>query len=68
MKKKDKATLQSMKPAELVRIIRDEKKKLAEYLINRYSKQSKNVREGTALKRKISVASTVLRAKEIIHE
>ncbi len=68
MKKKEKATLQSMKPAELVRTIRDEKKKLAEYHINRYSKQSKNARVGTAMKLKIAVASTVLRAKEIIHE
>jgi len=68
MKKKELSALHGMKPIELIKVIREEKQKLADYLINRYSKQSKNVHEAQAHKRKIAVASTVLRSKELSHE
>ena len=68
MKRKERTAIVNMKSTELVKMIGEEKRKLADYLINRYSKQSKNVREATAMKRKIAIAQTVLRAKELIHE
>lgn len=68
MKRKDVSAMHAMKPAELAKRIQEQKKKLAEYLVNRYSKQSKNVREGRAMKRTIAVLSSVLRLKELSHE
>jgi ribosomal protein L29 len=65
MKRKDLTTLREMKQTELVKAIAETKAKLAETLINRYSKQSKNVRETSALKKKIAVASTILHEKEL---
>jgi ribosomal protein L29 len=68
MKKKDIQNLQTMKSPELTKVIRETQAKLAEYLINRYSKQSKNVREGSNYRKKIAVASTILSQKELSHE
>lgn len=67
MKKKDKASLHSAKPAELTKIVREAKAKLAQIAVNRYSKQSKNVRETKSLRQKIAVSQTILRLKEL-HE
>ncbi len=61
MKKKDKTALQTMKPAELEKTIVETRIKLAQWKVNRYSKQSKNVRESRELRRKIAVAQTALR-------
>ena len=68
MKKKEKVQLQSMKAVELKKLVRETKDKLARFCINRYSKQSKNVREITAMKKKIAVAATFIREKELTHE
>ena len=68
MKKKEMNTIKAMKPVELVKVIRETTQKLAQYMVNRYSKQSKNVHEGTALRRKIAVLQTVLKQKELLHE
>jgi ribosomal protein L29 len=68
MKKKERTTMHAMKPVELTKIIRENTEKLAEYRVNRYSKQSKNVREGAAYRRKIAVAETILKQKELSHE
>ncbi|OGG31473.1 hypothetical protein A3A63_03575 [Candidatus Gottesmanbacteria bacterium RIFCSPLOWO2_01_FULL_46_9] len=68
MKKKDIQRLQMMKSPELVHVIQEAQTKLAEYLLNRYSKQSKNIREGSNLRKKIAVASTILSQKELSHE
>lgn len=68
MKKKDITAMHAMKNTELVKIIREEKQKLADYLVNRYSKQSKNVRQSKAMRQKIAVASGVLTMKELVHE
>ncbi len=68
MKKKEKTSLHTMNPEELGKVISESKTKLAQFLVNRYSKQSKNVHEGTMLRRKIAVASTIKRMKELTHE
>lgn len=68
MKKKDITALQAMKQPELVKMIRETKEKLAGFRITRYSKQSKNVREGREMRKKIAVASTIARLEEISHE
>lgn len=67
MKKKEIQSMHGMKETELVKLIREQKQKLADWSINRYSKQSKNAHEGTAYKRKIAVLSTALRVKELSH-
>jgi ribosomal protein L29 len=68
MKRKDLHTLREMKPTELVKAIAETKTKLAQIMINRYSKQSKNVREIRELRRKIAVGATILHEKELVHE
>ena len=68
MKRKDLNTLRDMKPTELVKAISETKHKLAEILVNRYSKQSKNSREGRLLARKIAIIETLIRQKELTHE
>jgi ribosomal protein L29 len=68
MKKKEQTSLKSMTDSELVKVREDAKTALAILTMNRFSKQSKNVREGRALRRKIAVVSTLLRQKELVHE
>jgi ribosomal protein L29 len=68
MKKKDIQSMRQMKQEELVKAMSETKDKLAKMLIDRYSKQSKNIREGRELRKKIAIASTILREKEITHE
>lgn len=57
-----------MTAAELTKVLVDAKTALAILVMNRYTKQSKNVHEGTALRRKIAYVSTLLRQKELVHE
>jgi len=68
MKTKEKQTLISMKREELEKVLTDAQNALAILLVNRYSKQSKNVREGSVLRRKIAIIETLLRQKELTHE
>lgn len=68
MKKKEKQTVSAMTRDELVKILKDAQSALDIYVIGRYSKQSKNTREGRLLKRKIAILSTLMRQKELIHE
>lgn len=68
MKIKEKQTLAAMKAEELGKVLADAQSALAIYTTGRYSKQSKNSREGRALKRKIAVIKTLLRQKELTHE
>jgi len=69
MKKKEKTSLKTMSAAELGKVLVDAKTALAiRQLADRYTKQSKNVHEAGALRRKIAVVSTLLRQKEIVHE
>lgn len=68
MKIKEKQTLTAMKKEELAKVLADSVNALAIYTIGRYSKQSKNVREGRALKRKIAIIKTLMHQKELLHE
>lgn len=68
MKAKAQTTLKSMTDKELVKVLLDAKTALAILTMNRYTKQSKNVREGKVLREKIAIVSTLLRQKEITHE
>ena len=68
MKKKEKASLQTMKPAELAKVISEAKLALMSMGVNRQTKPSKNVHESTKLRRKIAIASTIAHLKELKHE
>ena len=65
MKKNEKNQMHDMKHEELDSVIKETQKSLAEYLISRYSKQSKNVHIGRQMRRKIAVAKTIARVKEL---
>lgn len=67
MKKKEKTALQNMNDTELTKTVREARAKLAEWSVNRYSKQSKNVRESKTIRLKIAVARTYARVKELAH-
>ncbi len=68
MKKKEETSLKALSEKELGKVLVDAKTALAILVMNRYTKQSKNVHESTALRRKIAYVSTLLRQKEIAHE
>lgn len=68
MKVKEKQTLKAMKTDELAKVLADAQSALEIYVMGRYSKQSKNSREGRALSRKIAVVKTYIRQKELTHE
>ena len=68
MKKKEMTSIKAMTAKELKKVLADAKTALAILTMNRYTKQSKNVHEGTALRRKIAVVSSELRQKELTHE
>ncbi len=68
MKKKEIQAMHTMKLPELAKVIGETQMKLAEYMLNRYSKQSKNVREGSNYRKRIAIAKTILSQKELSHE
>jgi ribosomal protein L29 len=68
MKTKAQTALKAMTAVELLKVLVDAKTALAILTMNRYTKQSKNVREGKSLREKIAIVSTFLRQKEIVHE
>ena len=68
MKTKAQATLSSMTSQELTKVLIDAKMALAILTMNRYTKQSKNVREGKVLRQKIALVLTFLKQKELTHE
>jgi len=68
MKKKEETALKAMTAKELGKVLADATTALAILTMNRYTKQSKNVHEGTALRRKIAVVSGLVRQKELVHE
>ncbi len=57
-----------MTALELGKVLVDAKTALSIGAMNRYTKQSKNVREGRALREKIARVATLMRQKELIHE
>ncbi len=60
--------MKAMTVKEMEKVLTDARTALAILTMNRYTKQSKNVHEGTALRRKIAVVSGILRQKELTHE
>ncbi len=68
MKKKEKSSMQSMSDSELAKVISEAQAKLVQARVTRYSKPGRNVREGRALRRKIAVAASIQRYKELQHE
>jgi ribosomal protein L29 len=68
MKKKEMTSLKAMTALELGKVLADAKTALAIGVMNRYTKQSKNVREGRALRGKIACVATLIRQKELVHE
>ena len=68
MKTKARTSLQAMTEKELNKVLVDAKTALAIGVTNRHTKQSKNVREGRALREKITIVSTLIRQKEMTHE
>lgn len=68
MKTKAQTALKAMTAVELLKVLVDAKTALVILTMNRYTKQSKNVREGKSLREKIAIVSTFLRQKEIVHE
>lgn len=68
MKKKELTSIKAMTALELGKVLADAKTALAIGVMNRYTKQSKNVHEARALRRKIAVVSGILRQKELINE
>ena len=68
MKKKEETAIKAMTAPELGKVLADAKTALALLTMNRYTKQSKNVHEGTALRRKFAVVSGIFRQNELVHE
>lgn len=57
-----------MTVGELSKVLADAEGALKLYELGRFTKQSKNSREGRALKRKIAIIQTLRRQKELVHE
>lgn len=64
MKKKEKTAARAFTPAQLRAEAVATRKALASWRANRYSNQSKNVREGRALRNKLAVLLTLVSTKE----
>jgi ribosomal protein L29 len=67
MKKKDRQIIFQTDVIELKKQARELEKALAAGEVNRYTNQSKNVRERKNLRRKLAVIRTVIRQKELAH-
>lgn len=65
MKKKEKASLHGMTVDELGKRIKEMQDKLVSYNVDRYTKQSKNLREGKMLRKHIAILKTLVRQKEL---
>lgn len=65
MKIKEKTSLHQATETQLKKQILDLEKSLAGIMANRYTKQSKNVREARQLRHKLAVMKTILHQKEL---
>ncbi len=66
MKLKDKQQLASLSKTELMTQVRDLKKQMKEIELNKYIKQTKNVRAITALRLKVAMMKTRLNEEIVI--
>jgi len=60
--------IKAMSVAELDKQVREVREKLTAIAFDRYTKQSKNLRETKSLRQKFAVMLTVQKEKEPIHE
>lgn len=67
MKGKDVRDIAKLKPDELHKQAAELEKKLAAWAQDRYTKQSKNVREAKAMRNRRAVLLTIARQKELVH-
>ncbi len=67
MKQKEKQTIQAMAVSEIRKQVAEARGALANYTVNRYSKQSKNTRERRGLRKRIAVLLTMVHEKETQH-
>lgn len=65
MKRKDIQSLQNADVTELQKKLSEKEVSLAQLLKDRYTKQSKNVRQGKFLRLEIARIKTILREKEL---
>lgn len=65
MKNKEKVNLHGAPEEQLKKHILELEKSLVEIAANRYTKQSKNVREARQLRHKLAVMKTILHEKEL---
>lgn len=68
MKKKEKTALHEASIDQLKKRSHELEKDLAILMVNRYTKQSKNVRESRILRYKLAMVKTIIRQKEMINE
>jgi len=66
MKKKEKTSLSHMSKEELVKELGALEITLRSLRLDRYTKQTKNTREGRQLRKKIAVIQTFMRQKELV--
>lgn len=64
MKRKDKQQIHTMTTAELTSQLRTLGEQIQKTKMERFTKQTKNVHEITAIKRKIAIMKTVLHEKQ----
>lgn len=60
--------IKGLSVGELGKQVLDVREKLAAHKFDRYTKQSKNLREAWGLRQKLAVMLTVLKEKELTHE
>ncbi len=68
MKRKDKEQFKTLSLSELRKTLQDMEEKLKIWSVERRVKQVKNVREVAELRRKIAVALTIIREKELYEQ
>lgn len=66
MKTKEKTALHTMTIDELKKMLAEKSKSLAVFTKERYTKQSKNVREGKNIRQEIARIKTQIRQKELL--
>jgi len=66
MKAKEKTTLHTMTIDELKKKLAEKASDLARFTKERYTKQSKNVREGKTIRQEIAKIKTQIRQKELL--
>lgn len=67
IKKKEKLAWQKASYEELMKLLSETEQNLVTHVSLRYTKQSKNTREGKHIKNRLAVLSSIVRQKELSH-